>query len=98
MSSHVLVVLAVYRPDPAHLQAQLQALSEQTGCSLRVIAVVADTVSDALVDRLAADLDLDLVCVRSDQELDAVRAFETGLAEAVIEMDAGQGPEPLIAL
>ncbi|MFD2741472.1 glycosyl transferase family 1 [Sulfitobacter aestuarii] len=98
----VLVVMAVYRPEAAHLQAQLQSLAEQQGCRLRLIAVIADTVSGALVREQATALGLDLRLVPCDQELDAVRAFETGLIEALAQIEeiggGGDGAEPAIAL
>lgn len=102
MSALILIALAVFRPNPAQLKAQLQSLAAQTGCTVRVIAVIADCASGPLVEQLAAQLGLDLVRVDSDQELDSVRAFEAGIAEALLQIEAmpdtNGTPEPLIAL
>ncbi|MEH6645907.1 rhamnosyltransferase WsaF family glycosyltransferase [Sulfitobacter sp.] len=102
MSPHILIALAVFRPNPAHLKAQLQSLAAQTGCKIRIIAVIADAVSGPLVDEIADALELDLIRVDTDQEMDAVRAFEAGLAEALLQIEtmslADTEDEPLIAL
>lgn len=99
-SPDVFVVIAVFRPDPAHLTAQLASLAAQRGCTLHLVAVIADIVSGPLVRETADALDLKLEMVPSDQELDAVRAFESGLTEVMAMIDAQQGaqPMPLIAL
>ena len=94
----VLIVMAVFRPDPAHLAAQLGSIAAQTHSPLRVIAVIADQVSGDLVARLAEDAGLtDTVLVPCDNDLDAVRAFEAGLWEAK-RLAETMTPEPLIAL
>ncbi|MDU8912162.1 glycosyl transferase family 1 [Aestuariicoccus sp. MJ-SS9] len=97
----VFVVMAVYRPDPDHLRAQMVSLAAQSHAPRRVLAVIADTVSGDLVTETAADIGLDLALVETGMELDAVRAFEAGIAEAVTRAEAlaaDGGPEPLIAL
>lgn len=95
----VYIVLAVFRPNPEHLRAQLQSLAEQKGCAIRLIAVIADTTSGPLVREQAEAFALDLVEVPCDQELHAVRAFEAGLIEAVALIeDNPHHTEPLIAL
>jgi hypothetical protein len=97
----VVVVMAVYRPDPAHLRAQLASIAAQTHTDLHLIAVIADTASGAVLRAAAAEAGLDdAVTVEPEGPLDAVRAFECGIAEALRLIDAmGPGGEDaLIAL
>lgn len=98
----VLVVMAVFRPDPGHLRAQLDSIAAQDHRPLRLVAVIADAASGALLRDTAAAAGLsDTVVVSTGAALDSVRAFETGIAEAlrlVDTMTAAGGPEPLIAL
>ena len=98
MSHRVHIVMAVFRPERAQLRAQMASLAAQDGCRVHLLAVIADTVSEALVRDLAAEAGLDLAVLVPDQELDAVRAFEAGLREAVLQIDASPEEEPLIAL
>jgi len=95
----IFIVMAVYRPDPAHLKAQLLSLAGQTHDRLHLIAVIADTKSDNLVHELAEEAGLTLTLVPSDFGLDSVRAFETGLSEALRLIEAGGlEQEALVAL
>lgn len=99
MSSHVYIVMAIYRPDPDHLTAQLETLAAQQQARITVIGVIADTLSRDLFEKQAGQVGLDHVTVPCSQELDAVRAFEAGLIEAVSLIDqASDDAEPLIAL
>ena len=101
MSACVYIVLAVFRPDPEHLRAQLTSLAAQQGCTVQLVAVIADIVSGPLVADAAAEAGLaDPMIVPQDHELDAVRAFEAGLTEAIVRIDTQDdtGPKPLIAL
>ncbi|RBI84733.1 glycosyl transferase family 1 [Rhodosalinus halophilus] len=75
--------MAVHRPNPAHLRAQLQSLAEQTHPSIRLICVIADGGSGRSVSELAQDVGLSATVVEPGESLDAVRAFEAGLAEAL---------------
>jgi hypothetical protein len=94
----VQVVLAVYRPDPAHLLDQLRSIAAQRDVTVTLVAVIADTQSEALLCDLAAQAGLEPVVVRCDTPLDAVRAFEAGLVETtLIRRDPGV-PAPLVAL
>ncbi|QGX96796.1 glycosyl transferase family 1 (plasmid) [Roseovarius faecimaris] len=91
--------MAVYRPEPAHLTAQLQSIAAQEGARVRLIAVIADMVSGDLVRDQAGECGLELHMVQADTELDAVRAFETGLIEALaLQESEPEAPAPLIAL
>jgi len=95
----VLIVMAVFRPDPAYLAAQMASLAGQSHDKLRLIAVIADGVSEDLVTRTAAEAGLrDTVTVPCDSEMDAVCAFEAGLWEAQALAGAMDGGDPLIAL
>ncbi|SNR72243.1 glycosyl transferase family 1 [Puniceibacterium sediminis] len=97
----ILVVMAVYRPKPDQLRAQLASIKTQSHQERHLVAVIADMQSADLVCGLAAQLDLPCTCVPCDAELDAVRAVEAGLANALdlIPVLNTQGdPEPLIAL
>ncbi|WP_186766680.1 rhamnosyltransferase WsaF family glycosyltransferase [Puniceibacterium confluentis] len=101
LSPLVLIVMAVYRPEPAHLRAQLASVAAQSHGPRHLVAVIADTRSADLVHDLAESLDLACTCVPSDTELDAVRAVEAGLARAlelIPALSAPGDPEPLIAL
>jgi hypothetical protein len=95
----IFIVMAVCRPEPAHLRAQIRSLADQTHETRHLVAVMADTCSDALVTELAEEAGLPLTLVPSDFALDAVRAFEAGLAEALrlIEAD-GDDDAALVAL
>ncbi|SLN56861.1 hypothetical protein ROJ8625_02841 [Roseivivax jejudonensis] len=97
MSAPVLVVMAVFRPDPEHLEAQVASIARQRDVTVRLIAVIADTVSRSLVAEVAGRHGLNPVLVDVDSELDAVRAFEAGLGAAV-ELARTLDDEPLIAL
>lgn len=91
--------MAVFRPDPGHLAAQLGSIAAQSHDNLRLVAVIADTSSGDLVAQLASEAGLtDSVIVPCDTELDAVRAFEAGLWQAQNLAEDMDGPEPLIAL
>lgn len=97
----VFIVMAVFRPDPAHLREQLRSIAEQSHDRHHLIPVIADTRSGDLVQSLTDEFGLRSTPVPCDFELDAVRAFETGLTEALILIDSAgddTGPEPLIAL
>lgn len=95
----VLIVMAVFRPDPFHLATQLESIARQSHSNLRLISVIADTVSGDLVRQTSEAAGLkDTVLVPCDNELDAVRAFEAGLWEALQLVDTMDGLEPLIAL
>lgn len=88
MAPTVFVVLAVFRPDPAHLAAQIASITGQSGVALRLIAVIADTHSEDLMTQTAQEAGIAVHLVPSDVELDAVRAFEAGLAEVLRLIDA----------
>lgn len=100
MTPRIFIIMAVFRPVPEYLAAQIQSLADQTHADRHLVAVIADTCSDDLVTELAAAAGLPLTLVSSDVVLDAVRAFEAGLSEALRLIDAGglgEG-EALIAL
>ncbi|WP_297772744.1 glycosyltransferase [uncultured Roseovarius sp.] len=83
MSPCIFIVMAVFRPEPAFLSAQIRSLAGQTHEPRHLIAVIADTSSDALVTELAAAADLPCTILPSDFALDSVRAFEAGMTEAL---------------
>ncbi|WP_417725765.1 glycosyltransferase [Salipiger sp.] len=96
----VFVVMAVFRPDPEHLRAQLASIAAQSHRDLRLVVVIADRVSEDILREAAAAAGLsDPAVVIPENTLDAVRAFEAGIAEAVTRIDAlPAGTEALIAL
>lgn len=94
----VIVVAAVHRPDEVHLQEQFDSIAAQSHTNLRLVAVIADTVSGPLCRAAAFQAGLDdAIIVPSDVHLDPVRAFERGIAEALRLIEA-TGEEALIAL
>lgn len=96
----VLVVMAVFAPDPGHLSAQIDSIAAQKGARPELIAVIADRLSAPLVTRAAEAAGLPCHIVTPDTELDAVRAFETGLGTALglSEGEAYAGNDSFIAL
>ncbi|MRU15514.1 glycosyl transferase family 1 [Roseovarius sp. A21] len=93
--------MAVFRPDPAHLATQIKSIAEQTDIGpLTLIAVIADGTSETLLRDTAAGAGVDVHVLNPGGQLDAVRAFEAGLTEAltISEKQAADGPEPLIAM
>ena len=105
----VFIVMAVFRPDPARLREQLHSIAAQSHDHLHLVAVIADTRSDALVTRLAEEAGLACTLLPCTAELDAVRAFEAGLTRAMTLIDTAidtgldmgtdaKDPAPLIAL
>ncbi|MEP3295045.1 glycosyl transferase family 1 [Tateyamaria sp.] len=95
---NVLVVLALYRPNPIYLMEQLTSIAAQRDVRLRLVAVVADTLSGPLFEEQALELGLDYEIVHWSHELDAVRAFEAGISQAIVVADQMSGEDPLIAL
>lgn len=94
----VQVVLAVYRPDPAHLLDQLRSIAAQRDVTVTLVAVIADTVSEDILREAATQAGLDPVVVRCDTPVDAVRAFEAGLVETTLILRDAGTPAPLVAL
>jgi len=98
----ICVVMAVYRPVPEHLAAQFASLAAQSYPIDRLVVVIADTISGALVDECAAEHDLPLSVIAPASNFDSVRAFELGLAHALslyADVDLVQDPDaPFIAL
>lgn len=102
MAPRIFIIMAVFQPESAYLAAQIRSLADQTHAERHLVAVIADTCSEALVAATAAAAapNLPLTLVPSDVPLDAVRAFEAGLSEALNLIDAeGLGEDAaLIAL
>ena len=97
----VLVVMAVFNPQPDHLRAQLASLVAQSVGAPALLAVIADTRSGALLQSLADETGLTATLVEPNTEMDAVTAFECGLLEALAWVDRVQTSDtalPLIAL
>lgn len=89
MSSFLCVVLAVYRPDPTYLSAQLASLAAQSRKPDLLVAVVADLASHDLVTQACADLGLPMHLATPGSTLDSVKAFEFGLQTALALTPAG---------
>lgn len=83
MSPCIFIIMAVFRPEPDYLEAQIRSIADQTHASRRLIAVIADTSSDTLVSDIATAAGLPFSLVPSDVTLDSVRAFEAGLSETL---------------
>lgn len=94
MPPAICIVLPVFRPDPAHLRAQMASIAAQTLTDHLTIIVVADAASGALARQTAADCGLRAEVQDPGQTLDAPRAFEAGLARALVMA----GPDTRIAL
>ncbi|NNJ68869.1 MAG: glycosyltransferase [Boseongicola sp.] len=81
--SPVTVVMAIYNPTPAHLTEQLQSLREQTYPIARLVAVIADRSSVALVRDATADAGWSVDYVVPENETSSYRSFELGLKRAL---------------
>ncbi|MDF1872300.1 glycosyl transferase family 1 [Vannielia sp.] len=90
----VWVVMAVFRPTPDHLRAQIQSIAAQRHLPAGLVLVIADGTSADLAGDIAAEAGITAVLVTPRHELDAVRAFEAGL-DRVLELAPA---EALIAL
>lgn len=90
----VCIVLPVFRPDPAFLTAQLASIAAQTMGDHLTILVVADATSGEIARRALAQCGLAAELVDPGTPMDAPRAFETGLARALLRA----GPDTRLAL
>jgi len=88
-TAKICVVMTVFRPDPAQFDAQMQSIAAQDFPAARLILVVADCTSEALVREVAADHRLPAEVLVPPAPLDAVRAFEHGLRHACKVTSAG---------
>ena len=79
----VTVVLAVYRPDHEHLNAQIQSLRAQSHPISRLVAVIADRSSVALVRDATACGDWSVDYVVPELETSSFKSFELGLKRAI---------------
>ena len=79
----VTVVLAVYQPTPEHLTAQIRSLAAQSYPIARLIAVIADRASVALVRDASACGAWSVDYVVPEAETSSYRSFELGLKRAV---------------
>lgn len=100
MTPRIFIIMAVFRPDPEYLAAQIKSLVDQTHPDCHLVAVIADTCCEDLVTHTARAAGLPHTVVPSDVQLDAVRAFEAGLGEAMhlIESEGLDDQTALIAL
>jgi len=81
--SQVVIVLAVFRPNPDYLSQQLASLARQTHASIQILAVNADRRSGDLIMQLAKVAGIKVKLHEPDDTLGAVAAFETGLQTAL---------------
>lgn len=79
----VTVVLAVYNPTPEHLSEQLRSLRDQSYPIARLVAVIADRTSVALVRDATADAGWSVDYVVPESETSSYRSFEIGLKRAL---------------
>ncbi|SOC06461.1 rhamnosyltransferase WsaF family glycosyltransferase [Rhodobacter maris] len=85
MTDTVFIVIAVFRPDPDFLATQLASIAAQSHRAIRLVAVIADLTSAPLVEKLCGDVGIEAPHIHvPDETLDAVRAFEAGLSEALL--------------
>lgn len=77
------VVLAVFNPEPRHIEAQIRSVAAQTGVRVELHAVIADLVSADIVAQLTRASDLACHIHLPTKKLNAVAAFEFGLTQAV---------------
>ncbi len=87
MTDKICIVMAVFRPEISFLEAQIKSISDQQDARFSVIFVDADTRSSGDISRLAEAANLRFEIISSTGPLDAVRAFEFGLAQAVSRVD-----------
>jgi len=80
---HLCVIVAIHRPDADQLTQLFASLQQQAAPLDSLIAVIADGTSGELVRQLAHTAGLPLRLSLPSDTLDAVRAFEYGLAEAL---------------
>ncbi|WP_147126956.1 glycosyltransferase [Shimia ponticola] len=81
--TRICVVMAVYQPNAEFLLQQLASIAAQTHTQHDLLCVIADRTSDDLVVKTAREAGLDVLLLRPDTPLDAVRAFEFGLTRAL---------------
>ena len=102
----VCVVMAVFRPDPAHLARQMESIAAQDLTPRGLVLVEADTLSGAAALEAArtafaaAGREVELKLVSPTSPLDAPRAFAAGRG-AALEMTRdweSPAPGPFIAL
>ncbi|SMX46419.1 rhamnosyltransferase WsaF family glycosyltransferase [Actibacterium lipolyticum] len=86
MTDHILIILPVFQPNEIHFRAQLASIARQTHQAHSVLFVVADTVSNTLIDEAAKEAGLAYDIATPADRLDAVRAFEFGLATGAAQM------------
>ncbi|MFE3836317.1 rhamnosyltransferase WsaF family glycosyltransferase [Pseudogemmobacter sonorensis] len=82
-SPTICVVLAVYRPDPAFLDAQIASIAAQELRPGLVVAVIADCMSDTLAREGLERHGLAHHIARPAAPLEAVNAFQFGLQAAL---------------
>ncbi|MEM9969771.1 MAG: glycosyl transferase family 1 [Pseudomonadota bacterium] len=79
----VYVVLAVFKPNREHLEAQIASLAAQTHPVAQVVAVIADLTSEALVVTLCQKHQVPLDVVVPDAEKRSYKSFEIGIERAL---------------
>ncbi len=79
----VAVIMAVFEPEPKALSEQIASVAAQANVDVRLLAVIADRHSDALVTRCAAAHDLVVELVVPEATTSSYESFEAGLTAAL---------------
>lgn len=80
---HIVIILAVYHPNAVFLRGQLKSLAQQTHKNFNLIIVEADGQSGTETTSIANVFGLPAVLVSRSTPLNAPKAFEFGLSEAL---------------
>lgn len=83
VTSPVVVVMAIFEPNPDFLQAQLASIAAQTLQIASLVAVIADCRSGELVSDLCLALDLPLETVTPPEPTVSYASFELGVTHAL---------------
>lgn len=83
MRSNICVIVAIFRPRPEHLDELFRSIASQTLRADMIVAVIADCISAQITKTTAMAHGLTLHLVEPADSLNAVRAFEVGLAEGL---------------
>lgn len=83
MRSNICVIVAIFRPRPEQLDELFKSIAAQTQRPDTIIAVIADCTSRNIAQATATAHGLTLHLVEPADALNAVRAFEVGLAKGL---------------
>lgn len=81
--TEVFVIIAIFKPNPDFLSAQIKSISNQSEPPKQVVAVVADGQSAALTRSLFEAENLKFEIVQPDDQTSSYKSFEIGLSRAL---------------